>query len=109
MKERRGTVGRLTGLAEGVAAAARRRQRDRAPRVLLYDAAGHPSVLAPDSAGFEEIVATAERMMALADAVAAGSGAEDGGASASSTSGVSVPPSPPSSGDENRHREEDTP
>ena len=56
MKERRSTVSRLTGLAEGVAASARRRQRDRAPRVLLYDADGHPATLPPDAPGFDDIV-----------------------------------------------------
>ena len=66
MKERRGTVGRLTGLAGGVAAAARRRQRDRAPRVLVYDAGGHPATLEPEDARFAGIVAAAERMIELA-------------------------------------------
>jgi hypothetical protein len=81
MKERRGTVGRLTGLAEGVAAAARRRQRDRSPRVLVYDDAGHPTTLPPDDARFDEIIAAAERMIEVAE----------GGAAHASTSGVSVP------------------
>ena len=94
-------MGRLTGLAEGVAAAARRRQRDRAPRVVLFDAAGHPRVLAPGSPGFEEVVATAERMLALAGSADGRSRAEDGDAYASSTGGVSVPPSSSPGGDEN--------
>ena len=83
MKERRGTVSRLTGLAEGVAAAARRRQRDRAPRVLLYDDAGHPTTLRPDDPRFDEVVAAAERMLELAE----------GGGAHASTSDVSVPDS----------------
>ena len=81
MKERRGTVSRLTGLAEGVAAAARRRQRDREPRILVYDEVGHPATLRPDDSGFDAIVLTAERMIELA---------EDGAAHAS-PGGVSVP------------------
>ena len=32
----KGPLGRATAVAEGVAAAVRRRQRDREPRVLLY-------------------------------------------------------------------------
>ena len=90
MRERRGAVGRLTGLAEGVAAAARRRQRERSPRVLLYDDEGHPQVLPPDAFGFEEIVAAAERMIDLADETrAAGEGPGTPGGR-SSTGGVSV-------------------
>ena len=81
MRERRGTVSRLTGLAEGVAAAARRRQRGRAPRVLVYDESGHPVTLPPDAPRFEEIVDAAERMIELAGA----------GAAQPSTGGVSVP------------------
>ena len=90
MKERRGTVARLAGLAEGVAAAARRRQRERAPRVTLYDADGHARLLSPDDDAFDEIVGAAERMLALG----AGSGtlAREGREPdpPSSTRGVSV-------------------
>jgi hypothetical protein len=85
VKERRGTVSRLTGLAEGVAASARRRQRDRAPRVLVYDDAGHPAVLASDDPSFDALVSAAERMIDIAEG-----GAPDGG-DHSSTGGVSVP------------------
>lgn len=91
MKERRGTVARLAGLTEGVAAAARRRQRERAPRVSLYDADGHPRLLATDSAAFDEVLDTAERMLEAAAGV--GAGAPEGGdpERASSPDGVSVP------------------
>jgi hypothetical protein len=38
MRERRkGPIGRAAGLAEGVAATVRRMQREREPRVLVYD------------------------------------------------------------------------
>jgi hypothetical protein len=90
VKERRGTVGRLTGLAEGVAAAARRRQRDRAPRVLLYDAAGHPRTLASDAAEFDTIVRAAGRAIALAGERAPERDAEPRAPSRLSTDGVSV-------------------
>ena len=66
MKERRGTVARLAGLAEGVAAASRRRQRERSPRVILYDAEGHSRLLDPGTTAFEPIVTAAERMVEAA-------------------------------------------
>ena len=87
MKERRGTVGRLTGLAEGVAASARRRQRGRAPRVLVYDAEGHPQAVPAEGPSFERIVLAAERMIALA---AEGAATGEGPAAPSSSTGVSV-------------------
>jgi hypothetical protein len=89
VKERRG-VGRLAGLAEGVAAAARRRQRERVPRVLLYDEEGHPRPLSPDVPAFEEIVAAAERMLELAADAGARAVAEDEAGDPASTDGVSV-------------------
>ena len=44
-----GAVGRATAVAEGVAAAVRRRQREREPRVLLYAAPGDAPAAAPDA------------------------------------------------------------
>jgi len=63
----RGPLGRATAVAEGVAAAVRRRQRDREPRVLLYRRAGDPRVLAPGAKGHDEILDLAERMVAVVD------------------------------------------
>jgi hypothetical protein len=65
VRQRRGTVGRVTGLAESVAAAVRRRQQERDPRVLLYDASGYPRVLPPDAEAHAELVAVAARMVEL--------------------------------------------
>jgi hypothetical protein len=66
MKERRrGPIGRATGLAEGVAAAVRRAQRDRAPRVLLYDEAGISRTLQPDTAGYDLVLDACERLVEL--------------------------------------------
>ena len=93
MRERRGTVSRLTGLAEGVAAAARRRQRDRSPRVLLYDQGGHPRTLSPADRSFEEVVGAAARMIALTGGGDGGVEQEEDPPAASSTGGVSVPSS----------------
>ena len=94
MRERRGRVGRLAGLAEGVAAAARRRQRERSPRVTLYDDEGDGRVLAPDSAEFDRIVAAAERMLELSEPGRRMAADGEGGARRSSTGGVSVPATP---------------
>jgi hypothetical protein len=66
VKERRGPVGRVTGLAETVGGALRRRQRRREPRIVLYDAAGHARVLAADAPGAADVLATAARLVALA-------------------------------------------
>jgi hypothetical protein len=63
----RGPLGRATAVAEGVAAAVRRRQRDREPRVLVYRRAGDPRLLAPGAKGYDEMLALAERMIVLAD------------------------------------------
>jgi hypothetical protein len=66
VKERRkGPIGRATGLAEGVAAAVRRAQRDRAPRVLLYDEAGISRTLRPDTAGYDRVLDASERLVEL--------------------------------------------
>ena len=67
----KGPLGRATAVAEGVAAAVRRRQRDREPRVLLFRRAGDPRVLAPGAKGYDEILDLAARMIALADDQAA--------------------------------------
>ena len=53
MKERRTAFGRVTELAETVAAGVKRRQQARAPRAVLYDADGRPRTL--PAAGDEAI------------------------------------------------------
>ena len=75
----KGPFGRATAVAEGVAAAVRRRQRDREPRVLLYRRAGDPRVLAPGAKGHDEILELAERMIALIDEEQAGGPGPRGG------------------------------
>ena len=52
-EKRKGPIGRAAGLAEGVAATVRRMQRDREPRVLLYDATGYARLLQPEARGYE--------------------------------------------------------
>jgi len=63
----KGAFGRATAVAEGVAAAVRRRQREREPRVILHRAPGDPHLLAPGSKGNDEILDLAERMIELVD------------------------------------------
>ncbi len=68
MKEQpKGAFGRATAVAEGVAAAVRRRQREREPRVILHTGPGDPRVLAPGAKGHDEILDLAERMVALVE------------------------------------------
>jgi hypothetical protein len=65
-EKRKGPIGRATGIAEGVAAAVRRAQRDREPRVLLYDDTGISRTLQPDTAGYDLVLDACERLVALA-------------------------------------------
>ena len=66
MKERpKGAVARATAVAEGVASAVRRRQRDREPRVTLYLAPGEPRLLAPGAKGHDDLLDVAEEMLAV--------------------------------------------
>ena len=66
MRERpRGAFGRASALAEGMAATARRMQREREPRVVLYDDAGGSSLVHPEERGYERVQDTAERMVEL--------------------------------------------
>lgn len=68
MKEKRkGPIGRAAGLAEGLAATVRRMQREREPRVLVYDETGYARLVQPNGRGYERLLETAERMVALAD------------------------------------------
>ena len=68
MKERRkGPIGRAAGLAGGVAATVRRMQREREPRVLVYDETGYARLVQPDGRGHQRLLEIAERMVQLAD------------------------------------------
>ena len=54
---------RSSGMAEGVAAAVRRRQRERGPRVLVYDGDGRSRSIAPSAAGYDELLNVARDMI----------------------------------------------
>jgi len=65
MKEKRkGPISRAAGLAEGVAATVRRMQREREPRVLVYDPAGYARLVQPEARGQAQIMEIAEQMVA---------------------------------------------
>jgi hypothetical protein len=67
VKERRsGPIKQAAGLAETVAGAIRRRREQREPRVVIYDPAGRPQVLAPESPAHEGLIDTAARLVSAA-------------------------------------------
>lgn len=66
MKERKGPVGKVGGLAAGLAAAARRRQTAREPRVVVYDAAGHARVISPSHSAYDELLGAGRELIELA-------------------------------------------
>lgn len=68
MKERpRGAVARATAVAEGFAAAARRRAQDREPRVVLYDEEGLSFLLKPSARGYDDVIEAAEQIAAIGE------------------------------------------
>jgi hypothetical protein len=66
-EKRKGPIGRAADLAEGFAATMRRMQREREPRLLVYDETGYARLVQPDGRGYESLVETAERMVALVE------------------------------------------
>ena len=65
MSAERRRPGRPTRLAGSVAAAVRRRQQEREPRVVLYDVAGHPRLIPPGAAGYDGLLDTADELIRL--------------------------------------------
>jgi hypothetical protein len=66
-EKRKGPIERAAGLAEGVAATVRRMQREREPRILVYDETGYARLVQPNGRGYERLQETAERMVALVE------------------------------------------
>ena len=67
MREKpKGAIARAAGLAEAAAAAMRRMQREREPRVLVYDETGYARLLQPGSRGHAAVLELSERMVAAA-------------------------------------------
>jgi hypothetical protein len=66
-EKRKGPMGRAADLAEGFAATMRRMQREREPRLLVYDETGYARLVQPNGRGYQSLVETAERMVALAE------------------------------------------
>jgi hypothetical protein len=67
-EKRKGPLSRAAGIAEGMAATVRRMQREREPRVLVYDPAGYARLVQPEARGHERIMEVAEELVALAAA-----------------------------------------
>jgi hypothetical protein len=66
MKEKRkGPLSRAAGLAEGMAATVRRMQREREPRVLVYDPTGYARLVQPEARGQDRIMEVAGEMLSL--------------------------------------------
>jgi hypothetical protein len=63
-EKRKGPISRAAGLAEGVAATVRRMQREREPRVLVYDPTGYARLVQPEARGHAQIMELAEQMVA---------------------------------------------
>jgi hypothetical protein len=67
MREKRGRLSRTVGAVTGsLASAARRSQAAAATRVVVYDAAGHATLLRPGSPEHTAIAEPAERLIAVA-------------------------------------------
>ena len=64
-EKRKGPLSRAAGLAEGVAATMRRMQREREPRVLVYDPSGYARLVQPEARGHAQIMEVAEDMLTL--------------------------------------------
>lgn len=67
MREKRGRLGRTVGaVADSIASAAKRSgPRAGQPRVVVYDAGGHATVLRPETPEHERIVGIADRIIGL--------------------------------------------
>jgi Ser/Thr protein kinase RdoA (MazF antagonist) len=66
VREKRGPLSRTVGAVAGsLANAARRSQAAATTRVLVYDAAGHATLLRPDTPEHTAIAEPAERLIAL--------------------------------------------
>jgi hypothetical protein len=67
VREKRGAFGRTVGAVAGsLASAARRSQAAAATRVVVYDGAGHATLLRPGSPEHTAIAEPAERLIAVA-------------------------------------------
>jgi hypothetical protein len=67
VREKRGPLSRTVGAVAGsLASAARRSQAAATTRVVVYDAAGHATMLRPDTPEYTAIAEPAERLIALA-------------------------------------------
>jgi hypothetical protein len=67
MREKRGPLGRTVGAVAGsLASAARRSQLAATTRVVVYDSAGHATLLRPETPEHTAIAEPAERLIEIA-------------------------------------------
>ena len=66
MREKRGALGRTVGAVAGSLASAARRSQVATTRVVVYDAAGHATVLRAGTPEHTAIAEPAERLIAVA-------------------------------------------
>jgi hypothetical protein len=64
-ERRRGPMGAAATVAENMAAAMRRLQRDREPHVLVYDESGYARLMAPESRGHARVLELSDEMVGL--------------------------------------------
>jgi hypothetical protein len=64
MKERQDSI--AARIAGTIAGGVRRRQQERVPRALVYDAGGEPRIVPPGSEAQAALIATAERVVDIA-------------------------------------------
>ena len=65
MRDRKGPIGRATGIAEGVATVVRRRAHEREPHAVLYDSTGLSRLVSPEAEGLDALIDTAEALVEL--------------------------------------------
>jgi len=63
VKERQDSI--AARIAGTIAGGVRRRQQERVPRALLYDASGEPRIVPPGSEAQAALIATAERIVEI--------------------------------------------
>jgi hypothetical protein len=66
-EKRKGPIARAADFAEGFAATMRRMQREREPRLLVYDETGYARLVQPNGRGYESLIEKAERMVSVVE------------------------------------------
>ena len=64
MREPRGQFAKI---ADTITGTMRRRQRDREPRIVVYDASGHPRLVPPEAPGHDRALLAADQLVEAAE------------------------------------------